>query len=294
MSSSSLAGRGSRRRSITFLVLVIISVLLLAVSESGPVSELRRGINFAVGPVRDSLSDGTRSATGFLDALAEVDLLKRENLALQGRVDVLEDEAAGLESMRARNAQLEKVLKTREALSHKTVVAEVVAAPASRFESVISIDRGSEVGIKVGNPVLSEGGALAGAVIDVGEGRSDVQLINDTRSLVTGRDKRTGATGDVVGRLSAPLAMEEIRVTDKVAVGDLVVTAGLDLGKRFKSQFPNGLVIGTVISIEQERGLVVQTALVEPAANLDRLEIVLVITDFKGPVRKGQDTAAES
>lgn len=294
MSSSLLDQRGSRRRVAIFVVLLGISVLLLVVSDTGPVTELRRGLNFAVAPVRATLSDGTQSATGFLDALAEVDALRRENARLQGRVDLLEDQVASDEVLRTRNNQLQRVLKTTEKINHKTVVAEVVAAPASRFESVISIDRGSEVGIDVGDTVLSEGGALAGVVIDVSEGRSDVQLINDTRSLITGRDNRTSATGNVIGRLSAPLAMKEIQATDKVALGDVVVTAGLDQGKRFRSRFPKGLLIGKVISIEEEPGLVVQTALIEPAASLDRLEIVLVIIDFKGPVRRRQDSTAES
>jgi rod shape-determining protein MreC len=294
LSGSSFAGRGSRRRGIVFIVLVLISVVLLAVSDTGPVTQLRRGLNFAVAPIRDGLSESTRSATGFLDALGEVDVLRRENLTLQDRVNVLEDEAAAHEALRVRNRELSKVLKTRESIDYKTILAEVVSAPASRLESIVSIDRGSEAGISVGNPVLSEGGAVAGSVIDVSNGRSDVQLINDTRSIVIGRDSRTRATGNIVGRLSAPLAMGEIPATKEVAIGDLVVTAGLNKGRRFKSRFPGNLPIGRIVSIEEEPGLVVLTALVEPKANLANLEMVLVVIDYEGPVRIVEEPPEES
>jgi len=294
MSSSTLADRGIRRRGFIFMLLVGICLVLLAVSESGPVQELRRGVNFAVAPVQSALSDGTRSVTQVLGAFTEIDTLRRENVALQGRVDVLEDEMAVLETVRDRNAQLSRVLKTSEALDNKTVAAQVTGRQASQFERGLTIDRGQEAGISEGDPVLSEGGALAGSIVDVGEGFSTIQLINDTRSLVVGRDRRSRATGEVVGRLAAPLAMGKIPVTEAVEVGDVVITAGLDLGKRFKSFYPKGLPIGRVVAVESEPGSIVQTALVEPAANLDRLEVVLVIIDHKAPRRQDEESAGDS
>lgn len=294
MSSTTLAGRGSsRRRGATFVILVAICVVLLGVSDTAPVSEVRRGINFAISPVRDGLSDSTRSVTRILGAFADIDTLRRENVALQAQVDELEDELAVMETVLERNRQLSRVLDTRKALDNETVVAEVVGHPASQFERVLTLDRGQEVGIELGDPVLSEGGALAGTIIDVGEGFSAVRLINDTRSLVTGRDRRTRALGDVVGRLAAPLAMDDIPVTDKVNVGDIVTTAGIDLGKRFKSSYPKGLPIGRIVDVRQEPGSIVQTALVEPSADLDRIEVVLVITDHKGPKRPARESTEE-
>lgn len=290
MSSSVLADRSLRRRAIAFVVLVIACLGLVAVSDSGPVRELRRGIGFAFAPVQGSLSDATRSVTRVFGALAEIDSLRHENVALRSRVDVLEDEIALLESVRDENERLAALLKTDKALGRATVAAEVTVRHASQFERVVTLDRGDEAGIEVGDPVVSEGGALVGSVIDVGQGHSTVQLINDTRSLVTGLDSRTRATGDVVGRLAAPLAMGKIPVTERIEVGDAVVTAGLDLGRRFRSSYPKNLPIGRVVDVQQEPGEIVQTALVEPAADLDRLELVLVITDHKGPVRRRGET----
>ena len=283
-----LRDRLARRRAVVFVLLVGLCLAMLVVSGSAPVQELRRGVIFAVSPVQDTLADGTRSVTSVLGAFGEIDTLRRENQDLQSAVDQLQDELAGLEAVRDENKRLAKLLKTKDRLDHETVVAGVTSRHSTQFERVITIDSGSEAGIVEGAPVLSEGGALAGKVTEVGDGWASVMLINDTRALVTGLDSRTRATGEVTGRLSSPLAMSNIPITDKVSVNDRIVTAGIDLGKRFRSFYPKNIPIGRVMDVQQEPGSIVQTALVQPSADLDRIEDVLVLTDFKPP--KGRTT----
>jgi rod shape-determining protein MreC len=267
----------ARRRLITFVVLVGVCVVMLAASASAPVEELRRGVKFAIAPVQDTLSDGTRSVTSVLDAFSEVDRLRRENRDLRAAVDVFEDQLATLDALDAENRRLNKLLDTRNDLQFETIAAGVSSRYASQFERIITLDRGTESGIIDGAPVLSEGGALAGRVTGVGEGWAEVTLINDTSSLVAGRDNHTNATGNVVGRLAAPLAMEEIPRTDQVSINDRIVTLGASIGKRFRSAYPKGIPIGRVVDVLEEPGDVVKTALLQPDADLDHLEYVLVL-----------------
>ena len=60
------------------------------------------------------------------------------------------------------------------------------------------------------------------------------------------------------------------------------MTAGIDLGGGVRSPFPKGLLIGTVVDVARDANAVTQTAFIQPAADLDRLEYVLVITDYQG------------
>ena len=129
--------------------------------------------------------------------------------------------------------------------------------------------------------MISVGGALLGRVIDVGEGWADVMLISDPEFVVAGLDRPTLATGNVVGRLSAPLAMTEIKRTDKVRENDLVVTLGARIGAGFRSVYPKGIPIGRVVDIIDEPEQVVKTALIVPEADLQHFEYVLVQTNFK-------------
>ena len=272
-----LRDRHARRRLVAFVALLGLCVAMLAVSGSAPVQELRRGVKFAIAPVQDTISDGTRSVTSVLDAFSEVDRLRRENQDMREAIDVLEDQLATLDALDAENRRLNKLLGTRSELQFETVAAGVSSRYASQFERIITLDRGTESEIVDGAPVLSEGGALAGRVTGVGEGWTEVTLINDTSSLVAGRDNRTNASGNVVGRLAAPLAMEEIPRTDQVSINDRIVTLGASIGRRFRSVYPKGIPIGRVVDVLEEPGDVVKTALIQPDADLDHLEYVLVL-----------------
>ena len=292
-----LRDRFARRRLIAFSVLTVLSVGLIYVSDSGPVSELRSGIRFAVTPVQDTLSEGTRSVTSVVGAITEVDTLRRENDVLTAEVERLTDQVAVIESLEATNKRLRRLLDMQDDLDGrstpiKTVAAGVASRQFTQFERMVTLDRGSEADIRKDAPVLSEGGALLGRVTDVGEGWADVMLISDPDALVAGWVKRTDATGEVVGRVSAPLAMTDIPRTEKLSEKDLVVTYGVRLGGGFRSVYPAGIPIGRVVDIIDEPEQVVKTALIVPEADLENIEYVLVQTNFKAP-RKASSTDPE-
>jgi rod shape-determining protein MreC len=161
------------------------------------------------------------------------------------------------------------------------VAASVNARQYTQFERKVTIDRGFESKVRNGAPVLSVGGALLGRVIDVGEGWADVMLISDPEFTVAGLDRSTGATGNVIGRLSAPLAMTDIKRTDQVREKDLVVTLGARVGAGFRSAYPKGIPIGRVIEVLEDAASVLKTALIVPTADLEHVEYVLVMTNFR-------------
>ena len=76
--------------------------------------------------------------------------------------------------------------------------------------------------------------------------------------------------------------MRQIDSSEKVTVGDEVVTAGIELGGGVRSPYPKGLLLGQVIDVRRDANDVVQTAYLQPAADLDKLEYVLVITRLRG------------
>jgi rod shape-determining protein MreC len=276
--------RTPRKRALIFTGIVGLCLVLLAVGRSEPAQELRAGIHFAVSPIQATLAGATRSVTQVLGAFAEIERLRQENRTLSSQVEVLAQQIDQLDALRVDNARLAKLLDTKRALArdHETMLADVVGYQATQFERAITLDRGSDAGIELGDAVLSDTGALVGTVTEVGPTYSFVRLINDSRSLVSGRDRSTKATGMVAGRLSQPLEMSDIRVIDRVEVGQTVVTAGINEGRGFRSLYPANLPIGRIIDVRQEPDSVVQTALVEPAADLDHLESVLVITNHDG------------
>ena len=78
------------------------------------------------------------------------------------------------------------------------------------------------------------------------------------------------------------LVRNQIDSGEVVTVGDEVVTAGIELGGGIRSPYPKGLLLGQVIDVRRDANDVVQTAFLQPAANLGKLEYVLVILDYEG------------
>ncbi len=275
------ATRTSRRRAITFAVLVAACLLLLAVSSTPPVQELRRGVGFALTPLQEALAGVTRGATSLLGALAEIDRLRTENDALRAANEALKGQNSQLQEIKNENDQLTGLLQLSSGLQFDTVAATVVGRGISSTERVMTIDCGTDHGLEVGDIVLGPGGALVGRVYEVGPNFARVVLISDSRMTVIGMTESTRATGQVQGQLGGTLAMSQIPSTDTVTVNDAVVTAGIDLANGYRSPFPKGLLIGRVVDVHKDANAVVQTALIEPTANLDALEYVLVITDYQ-------------
>jgi rod shape-determining protein MreC len=172
----------------------------------------------------------------------------------------------------------------RSSLAYQTVAAEVLSRLTTEQERVISLDRGTDAGIAVDDPVVAEGGALVGKVIEVGPDFSRVLLISDSRTNVAGLIESTRAIGDIRGNGDRPLQMTNIPATDTVNIGDTVVTAGIELETGVRSSYPKGLLIGSIVDVQRQPNQLFQTALLQPFAALDRLEYVLVITDYEGGI----------
>lgn len=273
--------RTARRRAIAYAFLVALCLLLVGASNTAPLVELRRGIGFALSPLQSGLSGTTRSAISVFGAITRIDQLRTDNRELQIRVQELEAENQRLQTARIENEALTALLGIRTSFDGETVAAQVVGRQFSLSERIVALDRGTDHGIAVGDPVLGTGGALVGSVMQTGPTSSLAALLNDPRSIVIGLVESTGATGEVEGRVASSLAMTKIPTTEVVQVGDRVVTAGIQLGGDVRSPFPRGLLIGRVVDVQPDPSDVIQTALLEPAASLDKLGYVLVVTGFE-------------
>ncbi len=219
-----------------------------------------------------------------MDAASEIDRLRRENATLGSDNDRLQQRNRTLEALATENEQLTALLAIRNSLDYSTVAARVIVRELADVNRVVMIDAGTKDGIELGDVVVGAGGALAGRVTDVGGSASQVTLINDPASTVIGEIASSRATGEVVGDLGGALVMDKIDATQKITLGDEVLTAGISLGKAIRSPYPKGLVIGSIIDVTRDPNAVVQTAFIEPAVDLNRLEAVLVITSYQGGI----------
>jgi rod shape-determining protein MreC len=279
---SLLANRTVRRRGVAYVLLLAITLILMAFSSSPGGAELQRGVGFAFRPVQGALNDVGRGVTSLFGAITEIDQLRTANQALLQENQRLRDENGRADEVQRQNDLLTALLQLRSGLHFTTVATQVIARESSEFRRRITLDQGSDKGIKVGDVVIAAGGALAGRVTEVGPNFARVQLMNDTESTVVGQVQSSAATGEVVGQLGGVLVMQNIDATERPRIGDEVVTAGIVLSGGVRSPYPKGLLIGQVIDVRRDANAVVQTAYLEPAIGLDKLEYLLVITNYEG------------
>lgn len=277
-----LTSRSVRRHIALYVVLLAVSMLILAFSNSEPASQLRRGVGFAMAPIQEVLRGAGQTVGSLFSTIGEIERLRQQNEDLARRLNEVEAENQGLASLRAQNELLTELLEVHSSFEYETVAAEVISKRITDQERAISLDRGTEVGIEVDDAVIGPGGALIGQVVEVGSNFSRVLLISDTRIRVAGLVESSRAVGLLSGQLGQPLEMVNIPAEVTVSVGESVVTAGIELADGIRSPYPKGLLIGLIAGVSRSPDQLFQTALVAPVADLDRLEYVLVITNYEG------------
>lgn len=277
-----ISTRSARRRTIAFTVLLAITLVLMAFSSNPFVRDVQSGIGFAFRPIQGAL-DGVAGAVASVGtAIAEIDRLRVDNGSLRSENERLTTENARLQEVARENLHLTDLLQLQAGFDFKTVATQVISRESSEFRRVIGLDKGTNAGIKVGDVVVAGGGALAGRVTEVGPDSATVVLLTDGSSTVIGQLVTTAATGQVVGQLGGVLVMEQVDATERIDLGDEVVTAGIELAGGIRSPYPKGLLIGQVIDVRRDANDVVQTAYLQPTADLAKLEYVLVVLDYKG------------
>jgi rod shape-determining protein MreC len=274
--------RNARRRSIAFGVLVAACVLLMAVSSNPLVRELQSGVGFAFRPIQGALSGVASGVASIGASIAEIDRLRVDNGTLRADNERLLNENTRLQEIARENTLLTDLLQLRAGFEFQTAAAHVISRESSEFRRLVTLDKGATSGISVGDVVVAGGGALAGRVTEVGADSAVVVLLSDGSSTVIGQMVSNAATGSVVGQLGGVLVMEQIDSGEEISLGDEVVSAGIELGGGVRSPYPKGLLIGQVVDIRRDANAVVQTAYLQPAADFDKLEYVLVILDYEG------------
>lgn len=277
-----LADRAARRRGIAFTVLLVVSVLMMAFSSNPTVRDIQGGVGFAFRPIQGALDSAADSVASVGAAIGEIDRLRTDNAALRDENARLRIENERAQEAIRENDQFVALLQLQGGFDFKTTASAIIGRDSSEFRRAVTLDKGTDDGIVIGDVVVAAGGALAGRITAVGPGSASAVLLTDSSSTVIGQFVSSGVRGDVVGQLGGVLVMNQIDASAKIALGDEVVTAGIELASGIRSPYPKGLVIGQVVDVRRDANDVVQTAYLQPTADLDGLEYALVVLDYNG------------
>lgn len=260
----------------TLLLLVVLGLLFVLMSFSTRtryIGETRtmfeRTVMTIFSPVPRAVNWAGQSTSdafhGYLDMRRSIN----ENVELHRQVTLLTKENLVLRQTQGDLARLRSLVNYTEELPFSTTMADIIMLDTSgRFKSVV-INRGSDAGIEVNDPIVSASG-LIGRVVLTTKDMSKVQLITDNNSSVGSLLARTRRQGVVRGDGAGGAALDHIPALADVKPGDVVLTAGID------GIYPKGIPVGTVTKVDEGKGLT-KPILVRPAVDFGTIEEVIVL-----------------
>ena len=212
--------------------------------------------------------------------------VRAENRELKAQIEHLRLEQVRLNEDAAQARRLQALLAFKEQFISQTVAAQVIGSGGSEQSRILYIDKGESNGLKPDMAVITVDG-IVGKVLKVFRSTSQVLLIDDQSSGVGGILEKSRLQGIVRGTPAGEVVLEHIMADNAVQPGEEIRTSG---GDRI---FPKGLPVGTVTRVDNGPDLFLNIR-IRPAANLSKLEEVLVVTKLveqeptqlqTGPVR---------
>ncbi len=198
--------------------------------------------------------------------------VREQNRALQETNDRLRLEQASLLEDAEQGQRLQELLAFQHRYIYSTMIAQAIGSSGSDQSRIYYLDRGSNAGLKPDMAVITADG-IVGKVRDVFANTSQVLAINDQTSGAGVILETTRIRGILTGNAAGQLEVVRISADERIKPGEKVLTAGGDL------VFPRGLPVGEVQQVKRDPdndGQII--VIVKPAAHLDRLDEVMVIT----------------
>ena len=286
---------GRYRNLIVLVAALLVQVIGLAVQVRKPVASLPASAQMAirnesggqdaqsvrlirlwaadlVTPAERIIHGTTEGAANLWNGYLDLRHTREQNRELQQTVDRLRLEQASLLEDARQGQRLQALNKFQESYIYKTISAQVIGTSGSTQSDVIYLDKGAADGLKPDMAVIT-GDGIVGKVRDVFDHSAQVLMINDQTSGAGVVLETTRIRGILRGNAAGQPQVINILNDSRIQPGEHVLTAGGDL------IFPRGLPVGVVEKVvpDPDRDSFIDV-IVKPAAQLNRLDEVLVIT----------------
>lgn len=254
---------------------MLIAIALLILHEGGQLQPIEDVAQTVLGPIERAISGLFNGVGDLFSAVRDLRELRDRNAQLEKANQDLLTENARLKGLEDENNALKALLNfTQENPTYQYQTAAVIGRDPSPYVRFITINAGSHEGLRPGMPVVTSGGTLVGRIDQVNLRSSKVQLLNDPSSAVNVKLQTSDVTGLASGAADGSLLMQYIPLDAQINQNEIALTSGLG------GNLPRGLVVGQVASVEKRESDLFQSAHLTPAADYDRLDVLLVITNF--------------
>jgi rod shape-determining protein MreC len=285
------------RNLVVLLALLVAQILGLAMqvrrSSGGQAGDghsvqlIRLWANSIVSPPEKALHSSGSGISGLWHSYVDLRHVRQQNADLQKTVDRLRLEQAALLEDAKQGQRLQALLNFQQKYIYKTVAAQTIGTSGTDQSRVFYIDKGKNEGIDRDMAVITADG-IVGKIREVFPHTAQVLAINDQSSGAGVILEATRIRGILRGNGAGRPQIEDVIRDQRIKPGDTVLTGGGD------QIFPRGLPVGVVDRVlnDPERDGFIEVVL-KPAAHLDQLDEVLVITSTEPrfPPDQQQDIA---
>ncbi|WP_242824167.1 rod shape-determining protein MreC [[Clostridium] dakarense] len=222
------------------------------------------------------LKDNFQELLNYKKNANELGNIKKENDELKKEIIALNNKISDTQSLENLKKSLNFIDESYKA---KSVSASVVGKNDGNWYNSFVIGAGKKQGIKKDSIVMN-GSGLVGKVYEVSDNYSKAISLLDTKSSVSFKLKDTNSKG-VITQNSTLEDKENYKnkgqlhgymfeTTDKVLPGDVLVTSGLGL-------YPEGIPIGEVDKVIDDKNKSMKFVIVKPYADFKNIDDVTII-----------------
>jgi rod shape-determining protein MreC len=264
------------------MVALVLACLTLMVLDHhpgthSPLEPAREAMGSVFGPVETVSSAAMRPITSVGDWFRSRRSMQHDIATLEAENSRLRAQAATGSYTRNQLAEYQGLTSAARSLGQTLVPAHVVAyGPAQSFSRTVTIDAGSDAGLRPDETVLNDDG-LVGRILRVTPTTATVLLIVDTESVVGGRVGTSMKVGFLRGQgglgNGGSLSLELVDQADAPAKGDTIVTWGSHGGAPYVSGVPIGRVTAVYASVREST----QRAVIQPFVDFGALDLVGVV-----------------
>ena len=266
------------RVKIIMILAVLLAVGLAVISSLTGLTLPDMFVQGVLTPIRTGVSSLTDGAQQVYSYIFEYEALVAENEALKEKLAQIEDDVRQAEALAQENARLRDLLGlTQSKEDFQLVDSYIISWGSNDWTSTFTINKGTNAGLEAGMCAITANGQLVGIISQVGPNYAVVKTVLDSSLEISATISSSGYSGMVHGGYSTGLAgylrMDYLPSSATIRNNDQVVTAG-------STVYPRGLIIGNVVDAGFDDTGVAKYALLKPAADINTLEQVFIITQY--------------
>ena len=269
----------SNRVRVVLILALLLAGILAVTSSLTKKSIPTLFVQTILTPLRSGANALTQQAEQMYDYMFKYESVLAENEALKAEIAEMRENDLMADSISRENDRLRDLLELKEAHEdYELVDGYIISRSSTDWSSTLTINRGTTHGIDVGMCAITENGEVVGLVTEAGSNYCVVKTVLDSSLEVSATIASSGYAGMVQGGYTTGqaglLRMDYLPSSAVIRNRDQVVTSG-------STVYPRNLILGNIIDAGLGDTGVEKYAIIQPAADIDDLEQVFILTDYQ-------------